>query len=74
MHEFPLKVFLKCPICRGHISGSGSRGKKNVYYYYYHCSKCGYRISSRKVNPAFEDELIKYEYHEGTNKLPKKLF
>lgn len=72
-NEFPLRGFLKCPRCGGHISGSGSRGKKNVYYYYHCNSKCGYRHSSSKVNSAFEDELIKYEYYDGINILLKEV-
>ncbi|WBX97975.1 recombinase family protein [Chryseobacterium gambrini] len=72
-NEFPLRCFLKCPRCGGHISGSGSRGKKNVYYYYHCNSKCGYRHSSSKVNLAFENELLKYEYHDGINKLLKEV-
>lgn len=59
-NHFPLRGFLKCPKCGGHITGSGSRGKKNVYYY--RCnSKCGYRQSSHLVNQAFERDLKKYE-------------
>ncbi|WP_228391659.1 zinc ribbon domain-containing protein, partial [Chryseobacterium sp. FP211-J200] len=27
-NHFPLRGFLKCPKCGGHITGSGSRGKK----------------------------------------------
>ena len=47
--------------------------KKNVYYYYHCNSKCGYRHSSSKVNLAFENELLKYEYHDGINKLLKEV-
>lgn len=72
-NEFPLRGFLKCPRCGGHISGSGSKGKKNVYYYYHCNSKCGYRHSSSTVNSAFEKELMNYEYHEGVNKLLKEI-
>lgn len=72
-NEFPLRGFLKCPRCGGHISGSGSKGKKNVYYYYHCNSKCGYRHSSDKVNSAFEKELVKYDYHESINTLLKEI-
>ncbi|MFC0346010.1 zinc ribbon domain-containing protein [Epilithonimonas hispanica] len=72
-NEFPLRGFLKCPQCGRHISGSGSKGKKNVYYYYHCNSKCGYRHSSNKVNSAFEKELEKYDYNESMNSLIKEI-
>ncbi len=71
--EFPLRGFLKCPRCGGHISGSGSKGKKSIYYYYHCNSTCGYRYRSNIINCAFEKELQKYEYHEGVNTLLKEI-
>lgn len=71
--ELPLRGFLKCPHCGRHISGSGSKGKKNVYYYYHCNSKCGFRFSSDLINTAFEKELKKYEYHEGFSNLLKEI-
>lgn len=55
-----------------HISGSGSKGKKNIYYY--HCnSKCGYRYGSNLVNTAFEKELKIDNFHEGFSILLKEI-
>ncbi len=72
-NEFPLRGFLKCPRCGGHITGSGSKGKKDVYYYYHCNSKCGYRHSADLVNLAFEKELKKYEYHKAINSIVKEV-
>lgn len=72
-NEFPLRGFLKCPKCGGHITGSGSKGKKNVYYYYHCNSKCGYRHNSALINNEFEKELKKYEYHIGFSTLIKEI-
>lgn len=71
--HFPLRGYLKCPRCGGHITGSGSKGKKNVYYYYHCNSKCGYRHSSDLVNSTFEKDLKKYEFHPGFSKLIKDI-
>ncbi|MFU8972943.1 zinc ribbon domain-containing protein [Chryseobacterium wangxinyae] len=72
-NHFPLRGFLKCPKCGGHITGSGSRGKKNIYYYYHCKSRCGYRYGSDMVNDAFVKELKKYEYHIGFGQLIKEI-
>ena len=72
-NHFPLRGFLKCPKCGGHITGSGSKGKKNVYYYYHCKSRCGYRYGSDIVNDAFIKELKKYECHIGFSQLIKEI-
>ncbi|KPH14844.1 hypothetical protein AMQ68_05285 [Chryseobacterium sp. ERMR1:04] len=73
IEQLPLRGFLKCPKCSSNISGSGSKGKKNIYYYYHCNSKCGYRYSSDVVNKAFESELKKFEYNEGASKLLREI-
>ncbi|WP_276699336.1 recombinase family protein [Chryseobacterium sp.] len=72
-NHFPLRGFLKCPKCGGHITGSGSKGKKNVYYYYHCNSTCGYRHSSDSVNAEFDRELKKIEFHDGFTQLIKEI-
>ncbi len=71
--QFPLRGFLRCPRCGGHITGSGSKGKKNIYYYYHCNSKCGYRYSSHIVNNAFTRELKKYECNTAFVQLLKEI-
>lgn len=71
-NQFPLRGFLKCPKCGGHITGSGSKGKKNIYYYYHCNSKCGYRHSSDLINSKFERELKKFEFNVGFSTLIKE--
>ncbi|MGB7548917.1 MAG: recombinase family protein [Terracidiphilus sp.] len=34
--EFPLRVFVRCANCKGHLTGSFSRGRSKLYPYY-HC-------------------------------------
>ncbi|MVZ60812.1 hypothetical protein [Sphingobacterium humi] len=41
---------LNCPLCSKKISGSGSRGRSQKYFYYHCTSSCGYRIRAAKVN------------------------
>lgn len=72
-NHFPLRGFLKCPKCGGHITGSGSKGKKNIYYYYHCNSKCGYRHNSDLVNCTFERELKKFEFNVGFSNLIKEI-
>lgn len=37
--DYPFKRVVLCPICRGYLYGSASRGRLGNYYPAYHCSK-----------------------------------
>lgn len=53
-----LRGFFFCPNCNRRLTGSGSRGKLGVRYYYYHCrSSCGFRMRADKINAIFVREL-----------------
>ncbi len=56
--NLPLRGFIKCPKCTRMLTGSASKGKMGVYYYYYHCtSSCGTRFKAEDVNEAFVKQL-----------------
>jgi site-specific DNA recombinase len=69
-----LRGFLICPKC-GHImTGSASRGKQRVYYYYYHCkSSCGVRFQADLVNTLFERNLKQFVPKPGMAELFKAI-
>lgn len=71
--NLPLRGFLKCPRCGQHISGSGSKGKLKVYYYYHCNSKCGYRYNSTVVNTIFEEQLKTLSFNESAKQLIKEI-
>lgn len=59
-NEFPLKGFIKCPVCGKMLTASRSKGR-NRYYIYYHCyASCTFRINAEQVKKAFNEELKKY--------------
>ncbi len=39
--DFPLRKFLKCPVCNRKLTGSWSKGKGGKKYPYYHCTVKG---------------------------------
>ena len=63
----PLRGFLICPKCGRMLTGSASKGCKQKYYHYYHCtSSCGVRYNVSKAN-----EKIVYEIRKYVRPLPK---
>lgn len=57
----PLRGYLICPKCGRMLTGSASKGCKQKYYHYYHCSSsCGVRYNASKVNDNIVDEIRKY--------------
>lgn len=61
--NLPLRGFLLCPQCGRNLTGSGSKGRNNIYYYYHCLSSCGFRFSAIEANELFEHELQKHELH-----------
>ena len=55
--KFPLKGFLRCPICNKQLTASTSKGRTE-YYNYYHCvSPCKGRYTSDEVHQMVNDFL-----------------
>ncbi len=70
----PLRGFLCCPNCNRMLTGSGSKGKYNIFYYYHCVSPCGWRKRAELVNQKFEEELEKFSPLKGIHELYKKVF
>ena len=49
-----LRKYLRCPVCGGSMTGSGSKGNGGKYYYY-HCNKDGkhFRFRANEANDMF---------------------
>ncbi|MDE1193140.1 MAG: recombinase family protein [Arachidicoccus sp.] len=51
--NIPLRGFLICPKCGRILTGSGSKGRRDQPYFYYHCtSACGTRFKARELNKS----------------------
>jgi len=58
--EFPLRGFMLCPKCGKALTGSGSLGCRQRYYYY-HCQlKCKQRFRIEVTHRLFENELRQF--------------
>lgn len=58
--EFPLRGFMTCAVCGKTLTGSGSLGCRQRYYYY-HCQvKCRQRFRIEVTHRLFENELRKF--------------
>jgi len=68
----PFRGFLQCPTCHRLLTGSGSKGRSDRYYYY-HCSSnvCKARFRAIDVNGYFENELLRYKLLPGAGELFK---
>lgn len=61
--EIILRGLVKCSNCTRILTGSGSKGRKN-YYYYYHCSTdCGYRQKAEDVHESLMGLLDQLTLH-----------
>ncbi len=57
---FPLRGFLRCPICNKCLTGSGSTGKRKKIYYYYHCQTSRHtRIPIEQIHLQFSSFIAK---------------
>lgn len=57
---FPLRGFLVCPKCNRMLTGSGSKGRNGIYYYYHCLAACGCRFKADVVNDAFVSQLSRF--------------
>jgi site-specific DNA recombinase len=62
--ELPLRGFLRCSKCGGHITGSASKGNGGLYFYYHCLSPCRERYTAEKANEQFINELTKISANE----------
>ncbi len=58
--NFPLRGFLVCPKCNRMLTGSGSKGRNRVHYYYHCIAVCGCRFKADLVNDCFVSELKQF--------------
>ena len=69
--NLPLRGYLTCPKCDRMLTGSASKGKYSLYYYYHCISSCGFRYRADGANNAFVNELKKFKPHPGVVHLYK---
>ncbi len=63
--KLPLRGYLTCPKCHRTLTGSASKGKYELYYYYHCVSSCGCRYRANYTNDSFVEELKKFKPHPG---------
>ena len=71
--RYPLRGLLLCPKCGKNLTASGAKGRSKHYYYYHCTTSCGFRHNSEIVNGLFEEELSKFEFIPGFEKLLKTI-
>ena len=65
----PLRNRLTCPICNKNLTGSGSKGRNGIHYYYHCTTGCGFRCRVDKANDAFENLLNSFSFREEVVRL-----
>jgi len=65
--RIPLRGFLVCPRCGRLLTGSGSKGRKERYFYYHCSSACGIRYRADHTNQEFIREIKKYVPPSGSD-------
>lgn len=70
-NDLPLRGFLTCPKCNRMLTGSASKGRHNLYYYYHCVSSCGCRYRANHTNDSFVEELKKFKPHSSVVDLYK---
>lgn len=60
-----LRGYLLCPRCGKLLTGSGSRGRNGLYYYYHCRSSCGTRFRADTANGLFLKELRRFIPRSG---------
>lgn len=76
--EFPLRRWVKCPVCGRPLTGSKSKSKSGKYHPYYHCyySKCSLRgktIRPSELHKDFENLLTQITPNESLLNLAQAL-
>lgn len=71
--HLPLRGFLVCPKCGKNLTGSASKGRTNLYYYYHCIASCGFRHNAEGANEIFADHLKKFELREAYKKVVQKM-
>ena len=69
--NLPLRGYLACPKCGRALTGSASKGRYNLYYYYHCVSSCGFRQRADNANDLFIEELKKFVPHPAIVDLSK---
>jgi len=69
----PLRGILKCSNCGVRMTGSHSRGKMGVRYAYYHCTACGERYRTERVNEIITEILTEFRFSKTNVKLHQEL-
>lgn len=59
--ELYLRGFLACLKCNRMLTGSRSKGRHDVYYYYHCQSSCGFRYRASLANAFFEKEISRWK-------------
>ena len=65
----PLRGFLICPKCGRMLTGSGSKGRYSIYYYYHCISSCGTRFGANQANESFVTNLKKFKPYPGVSEI-----
>ncbi len=68
--ELPLRGNLLCSKCGLHLTGSASRGRKGIRYFYYHCNHCkDERFRAEKINNSISNILANLKFSSDNDKL-----
>lgn len=67
--RYPLRGLLLCPRCNKTLTASGAKGRSKHYYYYHCTTACGFRHNSEIVNDLFLEELSKFRFSIGAEKI-----
>ncbi|MCD9855506.1 zinc ribbon domain-containing protein [Epilithonimonas sp. JDS] len=71
--RYPLRGLLLCPKCNSTLTASSAKGRSKHYYYYHCTTSCGFRHNSEIVNDLFVEELSKFRFSIGAEKILKTI-
>ena len=66
--DFPLRNFIRCPVCGDKLTAGWSTGRKGMKYPYYHCRKgnCSVNVRKEQIETHFYDYLKTFEPKQDT--------
>ncbi len=64
-NHLQFRGLLDCPKCTRKLTGSGSKGRHSLHYYYHCQSSCGVRFKAEEVNTYFQKQLKKFTIMKG---------